>query len=330
MMRGAPKPEAAPPVIKKKETAIKLVDSTSVQGGGYTVAFVGQAATGKSDNAICLGHINKANIPALRELGFTFLPDALEQGLFPEIKKIIIIESENAYVKQKDRIKEKKLYGNLQNIIKFIPISIASKDEIVAAEGGVKITPESIANIQLAAEEYMAALELVAKEADQNTLVILDSASRFKLLLDTKADINYNLRSEGRGEEGVKNAGMQKWANRNNWWLNALTTLRGMPGLVCCTFMEEPVADFVMDMQRKSGKKVNPVKREWAPKTEFQFDAIYQFTKESPTSIAKATLDTGRYVVKGTEGAKYNEIEINGKYSILWAIEGILRASQEE
>jgi len=330
-MRGAPKESTpTPPVVKKKETTIKFVDSTSVSGGGYTLGFAGQAATGKSDNAICLGHIKKANIPKMRELGLTFLPTALENGDFPEITKIIIIESENAYVKQKDRMKEKKLYGDLQSIIRFIPISIASKDEIVAAEGGVKITPESIANIQLAAEEYMAAIEMVSKEADEHTLVILDSASRFNLLLNTKSDIIYNIRSEGKGEEGTKNAGMQKWTNRNSWWLNALTVLRGMPGLVCCTLMEEPVADFVMDMQRKSGKKVTPVKRECAPKTEFNFDAIYQFTRESPTSVPHAILDTGRYVVKDEDAKKYNDIEINGKFSILWAIEGILRASQEE
>jgi len=322
--------------VKSRDIEIVFQDCESVAGGGYTLAYCGKSNTGKSDSAITLGHMQKKNAALFRSLGMTFLADALEQDLIPEVKKIILIESENAYIKQKDRIKERSLYGELRPMIKHYTIDSVSKDEATATDGGTRITAKSIEDIQTSAEKYSAAIDAAKKLADANTLVILDSASRYKLLLDIKADMIETLRNEGKGEEGIKSNSIKKWQNRNGWWMRSMTVLRGMPGWVVCTFMDEDVADFVQDMQKKSGKKVQETKREWAPKTAFNFDIIYNFTRDTPTSEPYASLESSRYPYAGDpdekgnlHGEKYNEICLNNKYAILWMIEGMLRGNKE-
>lgn len=320
----APKKSSSPKEQTKKTTSIiNYEDILDQPAGGYTIGLMGEAMSGKTASAITMGYMNKKYIKELRAAGFEYIPNALENEEIPEVTKIILIESENAFKKQRKRPFEQAIYGELTPMIKVVCIPIVQQQEIVAGEG-VKVDPNSIDSIQLASDMYIAAIDDIAEKNDSHTLVIFDSASRLKWLLDTKADIVINSKIKTGGEEEIKHFTMQKWSNRNRWWQYCMSKLRGLPGWVVATFMEERRSQWIIDMMTEKGKFITDTKLEWAPKTEFNFDMIYHFVVNEDKSI-KIDVMSGRYVARGeTDTAKWGIVKLN-KFGFLWAIEELLK-----
>jgi len=335
--RGAwPKPEATEaPVVKKKTYEIVEEDLHAEEGGGYTLGFAGQGMTGKTISAMTLGKLRMDNIENLRKNGLEYLAKALEDGSIPYINKVVVIESENAMKKQMGRPLERKILYDVIPITKRIHIPIANR-EMDIATSGAEITKESIENIQMASEMYADAIEMLANEVDNHTLVILDSASRYKLLLDAKATILAAIAGQGMTEEAQKKESGRIWGNRNEWWQTSMILLRGIPGWVVATFMEEEVSKWVLDMNEKSvikgtAKRMDPIKRIEAPRTLFNFDMMYHFELDPFTHVITAGVESGRYAKRGEGCEEYNKqiIDVKDEFSFLRLLDRMVKLFYE-
>jgi hypothetical protein len=298
---------------------------------GFTIGHAGRFASGKTSSALALGFMQKQYLPQLRKAKLDVIADLLENGKIPEIKRIIIIESENSAQKQFSHGSDFERFKELRSIIKFIHIDPVSKEECATADG-TEIKKKSLDEIQGMCDKYMNAIEKYAKIDDPNTLLILDSGSRLKLLLDTKAEIivQKQIKQASTGpngtylpvsEETEKRIKGAKWINRNQWWNRYMTLIRGIKGWVVVTFMDEEVSQWIQDMQSSKGKVAKQETREWSPKTEFNFDLITLFKRNTINQIITAEVESSRYIKRG-ESPK--PIEIKGRYAYLKLINEFL------
>jgi len=339
---------------RTRKSVVTYEELNESDSTGYTFQFGGLPMTGKTINALALGFINKKNIPILKKEGFKYIVYALENGFIPDIKEIIIVESENAIKKQFSRALERDTLRGEGGIPKVIRVHIPVSSKMIdIMDEKAKLTKESATDIQESQKIYMDAIddlagywdpeyhEWVKGRATENTLVIIDSASRLKLLLDVKAGIVTDLRlAASKDKDGdidkevSKKINSEKWIGRNNNWQRCMTQLRGLPGLVVATFMDQEVTEWVLDMNKKKADKgraklMNPITRVQAPRTAFNFDMCYTFNRNPLDDTVNVSVDDsqGRYIYRGPNSSKYNtwDLDYDNRYTFLSCIEGMLR-----
>ena len=223
---GGKSTQDTPPSVKHKKKVVTFEEINISSGGGYTFGFCGEANSGKTITALTFGYLNKTFLP-LWEKHFPLTAKALEEGVIPEVQRIEVIDSENALEKQLPRPFEQKFLKPLMGKVpiqrhRIEPVAPKVYDDI---ENGFEITQDSVSLVFDALDQYEDALRL---SRDNHCLLVLDSASRLYKLLTAKSKIIYQQRVKDKGEETVKNEGFAKWQDRNVWWDEDMTLLRGV------------------------------------------------------------------------------------------------------
>ena len=323
--------KAAPPPFKKTEVVIEMEDLMDMAGGGYTLGFRGLPNTGKTLTAMALGYLHPKFVDQYKEQ-YPLTAASVLNGDIPQVDKIVVIESENAIGKQMKRKLERRVFGEL---FKHTPIRV-QRIPIVAQKvyddlsHGMPITQQSVTEVFNALELYELCLKQASDNYGETTLLILDSASRLYKLINAKAQIVYNRRVQDKGEETVKAEGFNKWGNRNIWWDQDMTLLRGVPGWVIATFQMKESPDWVIESERKKGKFESRYKTVWTKDTPYNLDMTYTFEMDEDNLLEIQTY-LGRYMGRGEEEEHLNhaKIDTHWKFSGLQIIENMLQAIEE-
>jgi len=321
---------AVPPPTQKREVEIIMEDLDDMAGGGYTLGFSGLPNTGKTTQAIGLGYLHLDFLP-LYEDKFPLIAKALRDEEIPYVNKIVIIDSENALRKQMKRKFSRDLFKELTDHtpIKVIRIAPVAQDVMDSVADSMPITQESVSKVFFAIELYEAVLRQAFDEYDEHTLFILDSASRLYKLINAKAQIVYNRRVQDKGEETVKNEGFNKWGNRNIWWDQDMTLLRGVPGWVVATFQMKEKPDWVIESEKKKGKYKGAFKIVRSDDTAFNLDMDFVFSMDND-KLLSVDVEVGRYVERGEEAEELNHVDIDthDRFSGLQIIENMLKVME--
>jgi len=320
---------------KKSETTTKIKpitrvvnysieDVTTSNVGGFTLGFCGFPNTGKTMTAILFGSLRKELIPMI-EKEYPRTAKALKDDDIPEVREIWIVDSENGAKKQINR--EKKLLANIYDKIpvKVIRIPEVSVDyEIDVENRTVQYTQQCIDEINDALYMYNKVIDDFVEQTDGNALLIIDSASRFKKLVDIRTGITFNLSIQEKGEETVKQMGYSRWGDRNSTWEKTMTKLRGVPGWVICTFKTQINKDWVLKMLRKKGKQPDETKTIMMDSTPHNMTMMYDF--DFPEDSFKIRLKTrvGRYVNREVNDANEFILNTKDRLSTLQIVEHLL------
>ena len=150
---------------------------------GKNIAIIGQAHAGKTNLALLHAFFNSKYIPKMKEKGYHDVVELLKSGVLAEIEEIIVVESENNLKKALNDGVEKGLYRPLLPILDIIPVKIPRKEVAVIGGKLVNINKEKI---QQAIDKYKETVMGIVDDKGPETLLIIDSATKFKKLLDDK------------------------------------------------------------------------------------------------------------------------------------------------
>lgn len=321
------KKEISKPLVRKRDTTVTF-NPLKTESGGRKYSFFGESKCGKTISAITMGYMSRRYLPELRQEGFKYIPYAIETNRLPNIERIVFIDSEGTLPSQLDFPLERRvteqLIKDLESNFLYVKISPASKHETIE-EGKVKIDPESIEKLITAGERYVSAIDTaIDNYNDKNTLLILDSGTRLKWMLDQLADLIYRTKiatGESKGEPSVM--AMEKYGPRNAEWLRITSALKQFKGTVIMTFMMTDTPQWVIEMAEKKGwKTVKPRKIETVEKgSEYTYDEEIMFDKDD---------DDKRFCIiknyRGLQDAPFKPVFLNKKtkFSFLRCIEDML------
>lgn len=294
--------------IEEKISELNLVklSETGVKAAGWDIALLGPSKSGKSVSAISLGYLNLEFKDLLLNAGYNEIVEALEAGVIPEVKKIVVIDSENALLSQLNYAYERMMFSPLRDRIQILPIEISNLRKIASPDGKVQYDEESINRMTESLRTFTAAIEWASK-LDENTLVIIDSMSIYKLLLDAVTGFMTELKLKDISDTKERNDyRTQRWQERNSWWLDSLRKMRNFKGWSVGTFMMKENAKWV-----ESAFKVPRFVPIWTETTEYNYDMCIQFEIEAGTNVRIARIRSGRYV--DTDNPADNEVHIYGK-----------------
>ena len=324
---AAKKPKKIAPT--KKEALVPTYRKRVKGRSGLTVGHVGEQTCGKSIAALQYGYLNLEFESELESAGYGDIVLALKDKYIPEVKTITRINSEWDE-EQLDRPVESSLVGMLMEEPRYkeIKIDLPTKDVLLTLEG-LADDVENFAFIDTTFNSYMNTIEDVAARKDPNELLIVDSMSLFKGLIDLKNDVIWSLESRGKTDERLKGMRGQKWTRRNQWNRKALLLLRSIKGWTVSTFREIKNSAWT---QSQFGS--DPTSIQWTEDTGFQYDMMYQFNKDIfDNSLSLAAMpEYCRYIYRGAEAEKYNrfQIEHGSRLGIFPAIQGVLKRMQED
>lgn len=322
------------PETKKKKTvkATKIKSAVKptkrVKGpSGLTIGHVGAQTCGKTIASLQYGYLNLEYETPLENAGYGDIVLALKDKLIPEVKTITRINSEWDG-EQLSRPVENALVGILEPKINEIVVDLPTKDVLLTLEG-LQDDVENFELVDNSFNAYMNTIEEVARRKNPNELLIVDSMSLFKGLIDLKNDIIWSLECRGKSDEQLKGMRGQKWTRRNQWNRKALLLLRACKGWTISTFREVANSTWT---QTQFG--ADPTSVQWTEDTGFQYDMMYQFQKDPMSYRLKclALPEYCRYLYTGADAEKYNsfDIEQGSRLSIFPAIQGVLKRMKEE
>lgn len=304
-----------PPIKPRKVAKIR---------SGLTIGHVGEQTCGKSIAALQYGYLNLEFEDHLEKAGYGDIVLALKDKFIPEVKKITRINSEWDE-EQLDRPVENELIGILTDSPNYteIKIDLPTKDVLLTLEG----LADDVENFELidnTFNAYMDTIEKVALRKDPNELLIIDSMSLFKGLIDLKNDVIWSLESRGKSDEMLKGMRGQKWTRRNQWNRKALLMLRACKGWTVSTFRELKNSAWT---QKNFG--ADPTSVQWTEDTGFQYDMMYQFNKDIFTHElhVEALPEYCRYLYTGPRAEDFNKFNISmgSRLGIFPVIQGVIK-----
>lgn len=316
-------------MVGSKVSTIKpVVRKVAPIRSGLTIGHVGQQTCGKSIAALQYGYLNLDYESHLEKAGYGDIVLALKEKYIPEVKTITRINSEWDE-EQLSRPVENELVGMLMNSPNYteIKIDLPTKDALLTLEG-LADDVENFEVIDNTFNDYMNTIEEVAKRKDPNELLIIDSMSLFKGLIDLKNDVIWSLECRGKSDEQLKGMRGQKWTRRNQWNRKALLMLRACKGWTISTFREVKNSGWT---QKQFGSE--PTTIQWTEDTGFQYDMMYQFDKDLFTYDlnVQALPEYCRYLYVGADAEKYNDfrIKMGSRLGIFPTIQGVVKAMKE-
>ena len=312
------------PEVQKREVIINMNKLYEVPPAGRTYEFYGESKCGKTISAVSMGYMATEYIDELKEAGFKYIPYALENKIISSIDNIYLIDSEG-FLKQAGWPLERKIIGELLKAGKLthIPIGTPSKKETVL-QNKITLDQKSVDDVQLAVELYIKAIEDCTKMGSNN-LIIVDSASRLKWLLDSLADIVYTVKvSSGAIMDNPKTMPMVKYGPRNAEWLRLMTLLKQTTANVVITYMMTNTSQWVVEMAIKKGWSVNARKKEYIEKgAEYNIDMSIEFAQDEESNKKYALQKTFRGINDEEPVPVY--LMKGDKFSFLWVIENMLK-----
>lgn len=289
---------------------------------GAVLGFVGEQTSGKTISALQMGYLDLAYEKEILAAGFPDIVEALKNKLIPEVKKIVMIESEHG-TENMSRPIEDFLVGDIfYNKVELVDISAVTDDVIMDAEG-IKDNPETLEIMDKAFHTYMKAFEDLHEKKERNTGLIVDSMSLFRELNDLRSLVIFNKRTKGKGEESVKAIAGQKWTIRNQYNRKVMLLIRDMPSWKVLTFREVDNSEWVQKAYNKP-----PTSFQWNEDVGFQMDMGYHFTKDPLTNEFYVDVMPRycRYLKRGIDiGRTDKKLKIGSKFAIFPIISDIIQ-----
>ena len=284
---------------------------------GKNIGIVGQAMSGKTNLALQFGFFNSEYIPQLKKAGYNKVVDLLKSGVLAEINRIVVLESENNLRKALNDGIEKALYRPLikKGILDIIPIYIPRK-RVIIKDG--KLIDMTVNLLKKAREEYLETVKQVVDESDEHTLFILDSATKYKKLLDDRLgsiiDIITNRRNASL--EGLEKYTQVFYSHRNAEWEEMQEYKRGFKGWNIDTYKETATPQHYID----AGS--DPLSTKWVPGTPHFLDMVFRITV-TPTGdrMVEIADGKGRYLPTSLKGLKPFKIKLNSRFGVMPLIE---------
>jgi hypothetical protein len=294
---------------------------------GYTLGFYGRTKTGKTTTAISLANLRLEMIPAW-EKWFPLCAENLRNGMLPEINRIIIVDTEAAIKKQMGQIEQRNMFkfinGRVKVLHKAVPIKVPNSD-LEDLDKGKVISDESAQLIYDKVEMIESYLEWAHDNADEHTLVIFDSASRYLDLLKAKGTIQYNRRILLFGKDSVKQEGFHALEYRKIWWNATMEQLRSTPGWVVSTFRVVPTSDYSIAVAQSKGLEPQYTKTEALKTTGFALDMEYDFDFGETDFSKHVDIRAGRWVDETDDENNNFDLTKSNRYSGLQMIENMLK-----
>ena len=285
--------------IKPKEEAVdeprQMVRKLSWQTPNFSIqygknlAIVGQPMVGKTILALLLGYFNKKYKDLILNAGYPAVVEVMEADLLPEIRKILVLETENNLLKSLNTGIEKALLKPFVNdkVIQIAPILISRKEVRMSNGKVVSIRREMIEESK---EEFDSGVKDLVADEDEHTLFVIDSMSAYKKLLDDKFGLMYEILSkrDSAKMEGIETYKQAYYASRNTWWENLMQSKRGFKGWNVDTYKESEIPEH----WRKPGEEDYRIK--WVGGSEHNLDMVYRIEKLGDGSRTIEILN-GRY-----------------------------------
>ena len=314
----------APKSTKASVTRVPRVGGRS----GLTIGHVGKQTCGKSIAAMQYGYLNLDWESELEVAGYGDIVLAMKDKFIPEVKTITRINSEWDE-EQLERPVEEALIGMLMDKrYTEVKVGLPTKDVLLTLEG-LSDDVENFEYISTTFDSYINTIEEVALRKDPNELLIVDSMSLFKGLIDLKNDVIWALECRGKSDEQLKGMKGQKWTRRNQWNRKALLLMRAIKGWTVSTFREVRNSDWV-----QSNFGSDPTSVQWTEDTGFQYDMMYMFDKDPYTfNLTVETMpEYCRYLYRGADAASYNkfEIELGSRLGIFPAVQAVIKQMQDD
>lgn len=242
---------------------------------GKNIAIVGQPMAGKTLLSLSFGFFNSKYKKHIREAGFHKVIEVMDAGILPEIEKIVVLESENNLRKALNDGVEKALFTPFINegIIDIIPITVPRKSIIVRNNKLVDITKELLEEKK---NQYKDTVKQIVDEEDEGTLFIIDSATKYKKLLDDRLGTIIDT-IQGRKHtslEGLDKYTQVFYSHRNTEWENLMEYKRGFKGWNIDTYKESKTPGWVLEKDPTA----DPLNTKWVNGTEHFLDMIYRIT----------------------------------------------------
>ncbi|MBD3353428.1 MAG: hypothetical protein GF364_18240 [Candidatus Lokiarchaeota archaeon] len=243
---------------------------------GKNIGILGQPMHGKTNLALQLGFFNSKYKKYIKEAGYNGCLELLDQGVVSEVEKIIVLESENNLKKSLNDGVEKVLYKPFidEGILDIIPIVIPRKKVVIRDGKVVDITTDLLRDIK---EQYVETVKQVVDDEPESTLFIIDSASKFKKLLDDRLG---TIIDKVQGRKSASLEGLEKYTQvfysyRNTEWEDLMEYKRGFRGWNVDTFKETATPQHYVDAGAE------PISTKWVNGTEFFLDVVYRVTAEA-------------------------------------------------
>lgn len=257
---------------------------------GKNIGLLGATKAGKTMLLCLLGYFREEFRDDMLAAGYDRVVKVMDKKILPEIKEIIVLETENNLLKGITSGMEYKLLKPLLDldVFKIIPVEFERK-EVGLKNGKVETLRKE--EIELVKAEFDYTIRNYVDNGDEHTLLAVDGMSGYKKILEDKFGMLYEVLSkrENAFVEGLDTYRQSYYASRNSWWENIMQKLRGYKGWNIVTFKETITPEYYL----KAGE--DPIKTNWVKGTDFYLDMVYRVTKLSETVRNIEILD-GRYV----------------------------------
>jgi len=258
---------------------------------GKNLAIVGQPMTGKTIAAMLFGFFNLDYKDQILEAGYPDVVELLEADLLPEIRKIMVLESENNLLKALNAGVEKHLFRPFieNKTIQVAPIIIPRKDVRLTADNKIISVRRQL--MEELKEQFDEEVKAIVADEDEHTLFIIDSMSSYKKLLDDKFGLLYEVlnKRDNAVFDGIDTYRQSFYASRNTWWENLMKSKRGFKGWNIDTFKESETPEHYL----KPGE--DPYRIKWVGGTEHNLDMVFRIEKQGDGK-RKIYILKGRYM----------------------------------
>jgi len=287
------KSELKSPIADKPEQKVrplKWYKPDITKPHGKNLGFLGATKAGKTMLLCLLGYFREEFRDDILAAGYDRVVKVMDKKILPEIKEIIVLETENNLLKGITDGMEYKLLKPLLDLdaFKIIPVEFERKE--VALKNG-KVETLRKEEIELVKAEFDFTIRNYVDNGSEHTLLAVDGMSGYKKILEDKFGMLYEVLSKRDNAfvEGLDTYRQSYYASRNSWWENIMQKLRGYKGWNIVTFKETVTPEYYL----KPGE--DPIKTNWVKGTDFYLDMVYRVSKLSETVRNVEILD-GRYV----------------------------------
>jgi len=283
---------------------------------GLNIGIIGEPKAGRSTLSLLFAYFNSQYKDLIKEGGYDYALQGLNEGILPEIEQIIILEPEAKLEKalQKGGVR-KALILPFKDKLDIIPFPIERK-EIALTEDGYSVK-QNREYFETRKQEFIETLKAIIDHFGENTLFIIDTLSHFKKLLDDKFGLLYDVMSKRENpiQEGVDTFRQSYYASRNTSWDNVMGLKQGFKGWNVDVFKEKPIPTHY----QQTGE--DPYTIKWIDGTMHYLNMAYRVYKKADGS-REIEMYEGEYMPKDSKEfyLKYPQEDKMGAMPIINAL----------
>jgi hypothetical protein len=258
---------------------------------GMNIAFVAKEMKGKTLLATLCGYLNTEYFDKFNvKEEFPKVYQIIKTGLLPEVERIQVLDLDNSYKK----LSKLGIFGRLvkplynEHKIQRKTIKIPKRKVDIANPYAMELAGIDIDRTKKRIEN--AITENVTDNGSE-VMFLIDSMSSYDELLNDKFRIIYEsvLAKEDEKKFGssLKGINQSYWKIRNGWWIETLRDKRSYKGWQIDTYKMSTKPDMWLEKEidsaikkGKDPKKVLEYSIQWAPKTEFDLDMVFNIEND--------------------------------------------------